>query len=144
MGGGGGGGGGVSSASISDVLAAAEARLKRMAQEATSILFVCDPADRANLDLRLPEVSQLVHVDVVTTPNELSRAITGASWVVVFTGGAANMQLLDQAVDMCVLMNKSGVHLKGSPSARIPSKVTVYRWRSITWDELLAWLRPGP
>ena len=57
---------------------------------------------------------------------------------VLFTNDTKTSKFFDGVMDPALQQKKSGVHVKGQPSALIPSKVTAYRWRSITWDELEA------
>lgn len=143
----GGGSGGVPSASINEVLAAAEQQLKRMASEASRILIACEPGDRPVLDDLLRRHGPFPDVELrvaSTPPIPVENDVAWANWVAVFTASATETQTLDHVVEACLQMKKAGVHVKSTPAAKIPSRVSAYRWRSILWVQFVALITPAP
>jgi hypothetical protein len=143
---GGGSGGGVPSSSIKEVLAAAEERLRKMASEASRILIVCEEEDRAALDSLLDQHGPFPGVELrvlSTPPIQIESAVAWANWVVVFTADAKNVQVLDHVIETCLQMKKAGVHVKSKTTAKIPSRASAYRWRSISWTEFVALITPS-
>jgi hypothetical protein len=142
MGGSGGGSPGISSSSISDILAAAEERLRQIAAEASHVLFGVEPGDRSSLDGLLAGVDPKgMSFRVISSAQvPIDNDVLWANWVVVFTDNAQSTDFLDHVVEAAIRAKKAGVHVRASPSAKIPSRVTAYRWRSISWADFLALL----
>jgi hypothetical protein len=138
--GGGGGGSGISSSDMSKLQQAADERLKVLASNSTRILFVCEALDRASLEAHLG-VSQVFKSDrlAILDGNQSSTAdglIESSTFLVVFTDAASDTRFLDATIDKALIKKMGSVHVKSQPKSSIPSKVTAYRWRSITWAEL--------
>ncbi len=145
---GGGSGGGVPSSAISDVLAQAEERLRRMAAEASHILVACEEVDRAELNALVQQLGSIAGVKLTVIsppmPVAIDNSVAGANFVVVFTAHASEMQFLDHVVEACLLAKKAGMHVKRSSASRIPSRVTAYRWRSISWEQFIQFIARVP
>jgi hypothetical protein len=45
---------------------------------------------------------------------------------------------IDGVIDKALAIKVSGVHAKAQSKSLVPSKATVYRWRSLDWAELEA------
>jgi hypothetical protein len=138
--GGGGGGSGISSSDMSKLQQAADERLRILASNSTRVLFVCEATDRASLDAHIA-ASEVFRSDrlAVLDGNQSSAAdglIESSTFLVVFTDTATNTRFLDAVIDKALVRKMGSVHVKSHPKSVIPSKVTAYRWRSITWAEL--------
>jgi hypothetical protein len=138
--GGGGGGSGISSSDMSKLQQAADERLRILASNSTRVLFVCETTDRASLDAHIA-ASKVFRNDrlAVLDGSRASAAdelIGSSTFLVVFTDAATNTRFLDAIIDKALVKKMGAVHVKSQPKSPIPSKVTAYRWRSITWAEL--------
>lgn len=141
--GGSGGGGGFSSSDMAKLQEAADARLKSVASQSTKILFACEKEDRKALEARLAKSAvfkakdRVVVIDSSQAGSE-DKALAGSTFLCLFTDAAKTTKFLDVVIDKALAAKLSGVHVQANPSAVIPSKVTAYRWRSISWNELEA------
>jgi hypothetical protein len=138
--GGGGGGSGISSSDMSKLQQAADERLKVLASNSTRILFVCEALDRASLEAHIA-ASEVFKSDrlAILDGNQSSTAdglIDSSTFLVVFTDAATDTRFLDAIIDKALIKKMGSVHVKSQSKSSIPSKVTAYRWRSITWAEL--------
>jgi hypothetical protein len=143
---GGGSGGGVPSSSVNEVLAAAEGRLRKMASEASRILIACVEEDRAALDGLLDQHGPFsgIELRVVSVPAvAIDTSVAWANWVVVFTADAKDVQALDHVIETCLQLKKAGIHVKSKTATKIPSRVSAYRWRSISWAEFVGLITPS-
>jgi hypothetical protein len=140
--GGSGGGGSFSSSDMAKMEQAAEARLKALASKSTKVLFVCEQVDRKALDSLLAQsrVFTTARAAVIdgSESQHIDAALDGTSFLVAFTSAAKGSPFIDAAIDKAFAKKIPGVHVKGLAKPLIPSKVTAYRWRSITWAELEA------
>jgi hypothetical protein len=138
--GGGGGGSGISASDISKLQQAADERLKVLASNSTRILFVCETLDRTALEAHIA-ASEVFKIDRLAVLDGSSSStadglIESFTFLVVFTDAATDTRFLDSIIDKALLQKMGSVHVKSRPQSSIPSKVTAYRWRSITWAEL--------
>lgn len=137
---GGSGSGGFTSSDMARLQKAADDRLRALASKSTVVLFACEPADRHSLDSHLDRSrvfdSQRTVVVDGAQRNRAEQALAGASFLVVFTDSANDTSFLNILVDQALLQRKPGLHVRARPDAIIPSKVTTYRWRSVSWEEL--------
>lgn len=62
--------------------------------------------------------------------------------MVVFTDETKATAFIDSVIDKALRKKISGVHVKAQSKSLVPSKIGVYRWRSITWKELEAIFSP--
>jgi hypothetical protein len=127
---------------MSKMQEAAEARLKALASGSTKVLFICEQADRRSLDSHLARsqvftASRIVVVDS-GQPEQIDGALSGATFLVAFTNTATIATFIDSALDKALLKRIGVLHVQAHDKALIPSKVTAYRWRSVTWDQLEA------
>jgi hypothetical protein len=138
--GGSGGGGGFSSADMARLQAAAEERLKAVASKSTKILFICESADRATLDDLFSKSTVLDQRRIAIVDSSESAKFDAeldrANFLVVFTDQAKATPFIDKALDKALMKKIATVHVQGNAKAIIPSKVTAYRWRSMTWNQL--------
>ena len=138
--GGGGGGSGISPGDMSKLQQAADERLKVLASNSTRILFVCEALDRATLEAHIAasEVFKSDRLAVLdgSQPSTADGLIESSTFLVVFTDTATDTRFIDTIIDKALLRKMGSVHVKSRPQSSIPSKVTAYRWRSITWAEL--------
>jgi hypothetical protein len=139
---GGGGGGGFSNDDASKVQEAAEARLRAIASKSTKVLFVCEESDRKSLDSLLGS-STVFPGDRTTIidgrqASQVDATLDSATFLVVFTDQTKSTPFVDTAIEKATTKKISGVHVKAKPSSLVPSKVSAYRWRSLTWEELEA------
>lgn len=140
--GGSGGGGGFSSSDMSKMQEAAEARLKALASKSTKVLFVCETADRKSLDSHLTR-SRSFKKDRTTVidaseATKVDSELNTTTFLVGYTNDTKSAAFIDSVIDKALVKKIGGVHVQAHPKAFIPSKITAYRWRSITWDELEA------
>jgi hypothetical protein len=138
--GGSGGGGSFSSSDMSRMQEAIEARLKALASKSTKILFICEQTDRRSLDSHLTR-SRVFHPDRIavldsTQSSQADAQLDENTFLVAFTNDAKSTPFIDATIDKALVKKIGGVHVQAHPGAFIPSKITAYRWRSITWDEL--------
>jgi hypothetical protein len=138
--GGGGGGSGISPSDMSKLQQAADERLKVLASNSTRILLVCEALDRASLEAHIASSEVFKGDRVALLDGNQSSAADGliatSTFLVVFTDAATNTRFLDTIIDKALTKKMGSVHVKSQPKSTIPSKVTAYRWRSITWAEL--------
>jgi hypothetical protein len=138
--GGGGGGSGISSSDMSKLQQAADERLRSLASNSSKVLFVCEEIDRSSLEAHIVD-SHVFRKDRISLLDS-SRAgdadglIESSTFLVVFTDAATNTRFLDAVIDKALVKKMGSVHVKSRARSVIPSKVTAYRWRSITWAEL--------
>jgi len=138
--GGGGGGSGISSSDMSKLQQAADERLRILASNSTRVLFVCETTDRASLDAHIT-ASKVFRSDrlAVLDGSQASAAdglVESSTFLVVFTDKTTNTRFIDVIIDKALVKKMGGVHVKSEPKSSIPSKITAYRWRSISWTEL--------
>jgi hypothetical protein len=123
------------------IQAKATERLRRIAEESTLILFVCEAADRGNLDAALTAYNlshdRRVRIAVPNDVPSLSNDVRLATLIVAFTMNAKSTEFIDSAIRQSVAQRKLGVHVRGSDSAVVPAQVSASRWRSMTWPEFL-------
>jgi hypothetical protein len=138
----GGGGGGLSTEDASKVQEAAEARLRAIASKSTKVLFVCEESDRKSLDsfLERSTVFPRNRTAIIdgSQASLVDAALDSVTFLVVFSDQAQSTPFVDTAIDMALRKKISGVHVKAQPKALVPSKISAYRWRSLTWEELEA------
>jgi|SRR5580693_176816 hypothetical protein len=140
--GGSGGGGSFSSKDMSKIQEAAEERLRALASTSTKVLFVCEGSDKASLEGLLAKSSvftkdRIIVVDA-SEANKVDGALDGASFLVYFTDTAKAASFIDGVIDKAMVKKIGGVHVKAHSKSVIPSKISAYRMRSITWRELEA------
>jgi PleD family two-component response regulator len=140
--GGGGGGGGFSSSDMAKMQEAAEARLRAIASKSTKILFVCENIDKQSLESHVAQSKAFpknrTTVLDATQATKVDAQLESATFLVVFTDQTKSTAFIDSVIDKALLKKMSGVHVKAQAKSLVPSKVTAYRWRSITWKELEA------
>jgi hypothetical protein len=146
MGGGGSGGSSISSDELAKLEAAASARLKDLASKSDVILFAAEEVDRRSLDSHLEnskEVFPPARIIVFDGSNEAAAlsAVSGSSFVVLFTDKAKDTTFLSRLADRALLEKRAGVHARATGQSEIPSKVTANRWRSVRWPELEEFFR---
>lgn len=144
--GGGGGGGGFTSSDMTKVQEAAEARLKAIASKSTRVLFVCEAIDKKSLESHLARSKvfpkeRTVVIDGAEA-NKVDAALDTTTFLVVFTNETKSTPFVDSVIDKALLKKISGVHVKAQPKSLMPSKVSAYRWRSLTWEDLEAIFTP--
>jgi hypothetical protein len=131
-----------SSSDMSKLQLAAEQRLKAIASKSSKILFACEKVDRSSLEARIANtpIFQGARVTIVDSSEATSvdQKVEQASILVVYTDTANGTKFLDAVIDQALLRKIAGVHVRVRPDAQIPSKVTAYRWRSLSWNELTA------
>jgi hypothetical protein len=140
--GGGGGGGGFSQSDAEQVQKAAEDRLKAIASQSTKVLFVCEAVDKKSLETLLAQSkvfsnNRFIVVDS-SQANTIDAALVNATFLVAFTDQTKATPFIDSAIDKAIAKRISGVHAKAQANSVVPSKVSAYRWRSVTWKELEA------
>jgi hypothetical protein len=131
-----------SSSDMAKLQAAAEERLRAIASKSSKILFACEQTDRGSLDALLARTpifsgTRALVVDA-SQAGSLDKELDQAPLVVVFTDKSTQTTFLDKVTDAALLRKLAGVHVQAKPGALIPSKVTAYRWRSMSWNELVA------
>jgi hypothetical protein len=140
--GGSGGGGGFSSSDMSKMQEAADARLKALASKSTKVLFVCETVDRKSLNSHLARSKAFkkgrVAVIDASEANKIDNELDSSTFLVAFTDDTKSAAFIDTVIDKVLVRKIGGVHVQSHSKAFIPSKITAYRWRSITWDELEA------
>jgi hypothetical protein len=138
--GGGGGGSGISPSDMSKLQQAADERLRILASNSTRVLFICETIDRASLEAHIAasEVFKRDRLAVLdgSQSDDADRLVASSTFLVVFTDAATNTRFIDTIIDKALVKKMGSVHVKSQPRSSIPSKVTAYRWRSITWAEL--------
>jgi hypothetical protein len=143
--GGGSGGGGFSSSDMAKVQEAAEARLKAIASKSTKVLFVCEAIDKKSLESHLARSKVFPNDRTVVIgsaeANTVDTALDNTTFLVVFTNQTKSTAFIDSVIDKALTKKTSGLHVKAQPTSLIPSKVSAYRWRSLTWEELEAIFR---
>jgi hypothetical protein len=143
---GGGGGGGFSQSDADQVQKAAEARLKAIASKSTKVLFICEAIDKKSLESHLARSKafpkERIEVIDSSQANKVDAALDAVTFVVAFTEEAKSASFIDSVVDKVLIKKIYGVHVKAQPKSLVPSKISAYRWRSITWDELEAIFGP--
>jgi hypothetical protein len=140
--GGSGGGGGFSSSDMSKMQEAAEARLKALASKSTKVLFVCEAVDRKSLESHLArsrifQKNRTVVIDA-SQSKQVDAALDATTFLISFTNDTKDAPFIDSVIDKALAKKIGGVQVQAHPKALIPSKITAYRWRSITWDQLEA------
>jgi PleD family two-component response regulator len=140
--GGSGSGGGFSSSDMTNMQAAAEARLKAIASKSTKILFVCEKTDKQSLEAHLKKStsfpkSRFAVLDA-SQASKVDALLENATFLVGFTDKTSAATFIDSVIEKALPKKMSGVHVKAHPKSLVPSKVGAYRWRSITWKELEA------
>ena len=141
--GGSGGGGSFSSSDMSKIQQAAEERLKALASKSTKVLFVCETADKQSLGALLTKSpaftkGRAVVIDA-SEANKVDAALdNGVSFLVCFTDATTSASFLDSVIDKAMAKRIGGVHVKANSKSMIPSKISAYRMRSISWRELEA------
>ena len=116
-------------------------RLRQISGDLTRILFVCerDDADSLNADLKANGLSRdaRVHIAPFGDPVGLADGIRTATLIVAYTKSATSTAFIDGAVEAAFRQRKPGMHIKGRAGAKIPGKVSAYRWRSVEWQEFI-------
>jgi hypothetical protein len=140
--GGTGGGGSFSSKDMSKIQEAAEERLRALASKSTKVLFVCEALDKKALDALLSKSSIFPKERVVVVDSseaaKVDSTLDGISFLVCFTDAATSTTFIDAAIDKVTAKKIGGVHVKAHSKSIIPSKISAYRMRSISWRELEA------
>jgi hypothetical protein len=138
--GGSGGSGGFSSGDMSKIQAAAEERLRALASKSTKILFLCEAVDKSALESLLSKSTVFSNERVIVVDSgeavKLDGALDGISFFVCFTDTATSTSFIDAAIDKAMAKKIGGVHVKAKSKSIIPSKISAYRMRSVTWREL--------
>ena len=70
--------------------------------------------------------------------NKADAAPDDSTFLVCFTDTTKAAPFVDDMIDKAITRKVGGVHVKAHSKAIIPSKITAYRMRSITWRELEA------
>ena len=137
---GGGGGGGISSVDLSKLTSVAEERLRQLAQSGTRILFVCESVDRKPLEshLKRSKVFDAARYSVVdaSSGDGFVDQLGKSSVLIAFTDTADATAYIDKVVEAAFQAKKQGLHAKAKDTARIPSKVSAYRWPSLIWSKV--------
>ena len=139
---GGSSGGGPDRIDLTKLAKAADDRLRRIADSATRLLFVCELVDRQSLDSNLVrsgvfDTSRITVRDSSEQQAALSEVV-GVSIVVAFTDHTTETSFLDLVAEQVLANQKQGIHVSGRPTSLIPSKATAYRWPSLNWAQLEA------
>lgn len=142
---GGNGGGGFSSADFAALEQRILERLRGVAQSANRILIACEADDLHALQSHMARsgLSEGGKVSVAIGPDvePYLAGIDTVQLLVTFSDSAKNTAFLDTLVEAAFGAKKQGIHAKAQPSAPTPPKVLAYRWRVMTWDELVSLLR---
>ncbi|MBZ0262269.1 MAG: hypothetical protein K8F90_16915 [Hyphomicrobiales bacterium] len=137
---GGGGSGGFSRIDLTELSAAANDRLRKLAETGTRILFVSETDDRKLLDksLQASKVFDMSKISVhdSSNPAGATEALQSSSVVIGFTSSTAKEDFLNAIAEAATRTKKQGIHVGVGESAIIPSKMKAYRWPSMTWKEL--------
>jgi|SRR5579859_2095909 len=144
--GGGSSGGGFSPSDAQQVQKAAEARLRDIASKSTKVLFVCEAADKRALESHLARSKVFPNDRTIIIDSSqasmVDAALDSTTFLVAFTDEAKSTPFIDSVIDKALVKKISGVHVKAQSKSLVPSKVSAYRWRSLTWDELEAIFGP--
>jgi hypothetical protein len=140
--GGSGGGGSFSSKDMAKIQEAAEERLRALASKSTKLLFVCEQSDKKSLEALLVKSAvfpsgRVVVIDSTQT-NKVDEVFEGVTFLVCFTDATKDSLFIDGVIDKAMAKRIGVVHVKGHSKSLIPSKISAYRMRSITWRELEA------
>ncbi len=135
-------GGSFSSKDMSKIQEAAEERLRALASKSTKILFVCESSDKGVLETLLAKSvvftkGRFVVIDA-SQASEVDSVLQTVTFVVYFTDATKTTSFIDGVVDKAMENKIGGVHVKAHSKSVIPSKISAYRIRSITWRELEA------
>jgi len=138
--GGSGGGGSFSSSDMAKIQEAAQERLRALASQSTRILFVCENMDKISLEALLAKSvafpkDRYVLVDSAQG-SKVDAALDNVSFIVCFTDATKSAPFIDNVIDKAMAKKIGGVHVKAHSKSVIPSKISAYRMRSITWREL--------
>ncbi|MGO8908997.1 MAG: hypothetical protein ACLQDM_06695 [Bradyrhizobium sp.] len=140
--GGGGGGGGFSPSDAAQVQKAAEARLKNIASKSTKVLFICETIDRKSLESHLEQSKMFPKSRTMVIDggkaNTVDAALDSTTFLVPFTDETKTSFFIDGVIDKALEKKVGGVHVKAQPKSFVPAKVSAYRWRSLSWEELEA------
>jgi hypothetical protein len=105
-------------------------------------LFVCEAVDRKSLDSHLArsQIFQKGNVAAVDAnqSNGIDVQLDSTTFLVAFTDQTKSASFIDSVVDKALAKKIGVVHVQAQAGAMIPSKITAYRWRSITWGDLEA------
>jgi hypothetical protein len=127
---------------MSKMQEAAEARLKALASKSTKVLFVCEEVDKKSLESHLArsQVFKKNRAVVISAKQSMSvdAVLDSATFLVAFTDKTKGAPFIDIVIDKALVKRIGGVHVGTHPKAHVPSKVSAYRWRTITWEELEA------
>lgn len=142
---GGSGGGSYSPTDFADLERAILKRLKGVAKDANKIVFACEEADLGVLTTLMDRsgyfVGEKIEVACGTDASIYAELVENSQLLVTFTERATDCRFLNDMVEIAFSERKQGIHAKGNAGAQIPTKVLAYRWRSMSWDDLVELLR---
>jgi thiamine monophosphate synthase len=134
------GGGSFSSKDVERMEAAAEARLKALASKSTKVVFVCEDLDRQSLESRLARSQAFLKERVVVIdsaqPGQVDKELGSATFLVAFTNEAKAAPFINDVIDKAMEKRIGIVHVQAHSKTLIPSKISAYRLRSVTWSQL--------
>jgi hypothetical protein len=139
---GGGGSGGSYQIDLSKLTAAAGERIREIVEKGVKVLFVCEAEDLKSLKSHLARstVFNVEDYSILESSNadDFRQKLDSYSVVVAFTNEARKFDFLDSVADIVLGKKKQGIHVKATPAASIPPKISGYRWPSLSWDKLEA------
>lgn len=138
-------GGSFSSGNFADLEQKIMERLRALAQSANKVLFACEEEDQRALlsHMRRSDFAVGDKVSIAIGPNVSAYAadIQALQLLVTFSDATLQCTFLDGLVEAAFRGQKQCIHVRAHPDAPIPSKVLAYRWRVMSWDELVTLLQ---
>lgn len=137
--------GSFSSGAFDDLEKRIAERLRALAHSANKILFACEEVDQRALQSHLTRSAIVMGEKNVLAigPNVATYAqdIGEIQLLVTFTDATTGYDFLNGMVEAAFQSQTQCIHVRAHSASPIPSKVLAYRWRVMSWDELVDLIR---
>jgi len=121
------------------------ARLGELVGAANRIVFACEELDLKSLTNHMTRsgLVDTTKAQIACGPDaaRFLADLNAVQLLVTFTDLATSTAFLDAMAAAAFDAHKQGIHARAQPAALVPSKVRAYRWRAMSWDELVVLLR---
>ncbi len=138
-------GGSFSSGAFDDLEKRIMERLRALAQSANKVLFACESEDQRALASHMAragfQVGDKVAMAIGPDASTYASEVASAQLLITFSDSAPQCTFLDVLVEAAFRSQRQCIHVRAHSDASIPSKVLAYRWRVMSWDELVGLIR---
>lgn len=138
-------GGSFSSGAFEDLEKRIMERLRTLVRSANKVVFACERDDQRALLSHMSRsglaVDEKISLAIGPDLAPFVSIIDSAQLVVTFSNEATRFEFLDSVTETAFAQQTQCIHVRAHLGAAIPSKILAYRFRVMSWDELMTLIR---